>query len=211
MTKTIIAFIIVLFLGSILAFSLVFVHLRGELISLRKELVSLRKEPIHLRDLLREELIHLRVELVFLRVELVSLREELVSLREEPIKEEVIIEEPIKEEVIIEEPIKEEVIIEEPIIEEEEITALQRDRQEYKRDPFFPPLVEVEVEEIEPPPFVPPLKGISWGGERPMAVVGRRIVKEGDMVEGYKVVRIEKEGVILMKGGEKLILILKEE
>lgn len=54
------------------------------------------------------------------------------------------------------------------------------------------------------------LKGIVWDKERPFAILGDSVVVEGDEIDGKKVIRIEKNAVILDECGEQEILKLQE-
>jgi len=52
------------------------------------------------------------------------------------------------------------------------------------------------------------LHGISWSSEpsKRMAVINSTIAREGRIIEGVRVVRIDKKHVVIEKGGEKLVL-----
>ncbi len=54
------------------------------------------------------------------------------------------------------------------------------------------------------------LRGIAAGGEgAPVALVNRRAVGVGEIVDGWKVVRIEPKQVELVRGGETVMLSLR--
>ena len=54
------------------------------------------------------------------------------------------------------------------------------------------------------------LNGVSWRGEVGVAIVNDFIVKEGDVFEGYKAIKILKKGIILEKDGKRHTLGLEE-
>ncbi|MCK4326373.1 hypothetical protein KAW55_06420 [bacterium] len=54
------------------------------------------------------------------------------------------------------------------------------------------------------------LNGVSWKGKVGVAIVNDFIVKEGDVFEGYKVIKILKKGIVLEKGGKRYTLGLEE-
>lgn len=51
------------------------------------------------------------------------------------------------------------------------------------------------TEIIKPPKLQ--IQGIFWGANFPQAIVNKMIVKEGDTIEGVKILRIQKEGLTL--------------
>ena len=53
------------------------------------------------------------------------------------------------------------------------------------------------------------LSGIIWDEENPAAMIGDRIVKEGDMVGKKKVKKIQEDKVILIEAGKEHILELE--
>ena len=57
---------------------------------------------------------------------------------------------------------------------------------------------------VKEPTFV--LKGISFKPRGSVALINDRIVKEGDVIEGYKVIKIEEKRVILWDGKKRKIL-----
>lgn len=66
-------------------------------------------------------------------------------------------------------------------------------------------------EEAEPAMPMPSLdkfkvQGIMWGGRFPQAIVNNKVVIIGDMIEGLKVVNIEKKGVTLSFSGKTALL-----
>ena len=77
-----------------------------------------------------------------------------------------------------------------------------------RKDPFLPPSGK----------YIPPesshaelnLAGIIWDAEKPLAIINDTIVGEGDMIGDKKVIKIEKESVIVVQeDGKKYILKLR--
>ena len=50
------------------------------------------------------------------------------------------------------------------------------------------------------------LKGITWDSAKPFAIIGNRVVVEGDSIDGKKVIKINKDSVILEEAGRQIIL-----
>ncbi len=91
------------------------------------------------------------------------------------------------------------------------IISLQKEKasEQYGRDPFFPSSEISEGKEGQMKGHhiaSLALKGIAWKGKTPMALIGDKIVKEGDAVGEYKVISIQKNRVVLTKDGKELIL-----
>ena len=55
------------------------------------------------------------------------------------------------------------------------------------------------------------LKGIIYSQGEPLAVIGDEVLREGEVIGGYTISKIEEKRVILKKGGEGAILKLEEE
>jgi len=53
------------------------------------------------------------------------------------------------------------------------------------------------------------LKGIIWDIQRPFALIGNRVVVEGDTVDSKKVMKINKDSVVLDNQGKEEILRLE--
>ena len=53
------------------------------------------------------------------------------------------------------------------------------------------------------------LKGIVWDGQKPFAIIGEQVVREGDRVGPQKVIKIEQDAVTLEAGGQREILRLE--
>lgn len=54
------------------------------------------------------------------------------------------------------------------------------------------------------------LTGIIWDKVNPVAVISDQVVREGDLVERFKVKKIYKSKVILIKNGKKIELYINE-
>ena len=95
--------------------------------------------------------------------------------------------------------------------EMEEIIELQKEKasEQYGRDPFFPlsEISEGKERQMKGHHIASlALKGIAWKGNVPMALIGDKIIKEGDTVGEYKVISIQKNRVVLTKDKKELIL-----
>lgn len=53
------------------------------------------------------------------------------------------------------------------------------------------------------------LKGITWDASRPFAIIGTKVVVEGDILDGKKVIKINKDSVVLEEAGRQIILELE--
>ena len=87
---------------------------------------------------------------------------------------------------------------------------------EVERDPFASPLKPSEELQILEKSLIEvkedigmTLTGIVLRGEKLSAVVNRKIVRVGDIIEGKKVIVIEKEQVVLSDGKKKYLLYLR--
>jgi len=83
---------------------------------------------------------------------------------------------------------------------------------EYKaqdlKDPFQPPREEKKPEE-EPKTEITPevipeiplpsleIQGLVWGGNLAQAIINKKIIRIGDMIEGARIIDINKEGIII--------------
>lgn len=54
------------------------------------------------------------------------------------------------------------------------------------------------------------LKGIIWDSRRPFAIIGNNVVIEGDYMDNKKVIRINKDSVVLDNEGKEEILRIEE-
>lgn len=53
------------------------------------------------------------------------------------------------------------------------------------------------------------LKGIIWDSQKPFAIIGDSVVMEGDYIDNKKVIKIDKDAVILDNNGKEEILRLE--
>jgi len=78
-----------------------------------------------------------------------------------------------------------------------------------KRDPF---LIAVKKKEesprIEPPKLV--LKGIAYDEAEPLALINDRVVKQGDTIEGARIVKIDFDRVVVHHGKKEFVIKLIE-
>jgi len=88
-----------------------------------------------------------------------------------------------------------------------------RTRVEYKaenlKDPFAPVKMKEEVKQqaqVEkkeqvalplPPPKLE-IQGVVWGGYFPQAIINKKVVKIGDLIEGARITEINKNGVCIL-------------
>ncbi len=75
------------------------------------------------------------------------------------------------------------------------------------RDPLLSPM-EVQMipaGEVMPPTFT--VQGMVWGGARPMCIVGDKVFKVGDEIEGAKITEINRQGVRFLFHGKTLTVI----
>ncbi len=54
------------------------------------------------------------------------------------------------------------------------------------------------------------LPGVSWAGNKGVALINTDVLAEGEYIHGYKVKKIVKNGVVLMRNGQEIFLQLKE-
>jgi len=84
------------------------------------------------------------------------------------------------------------------------------------RDPFeLPPGVQLKVDEEEgsPEAVKPDIKKVTAiliSASRKVASINHKVVAVGDFIDGEKVLEIEPDRVILVKGGRKKVIILEE-
>ena len=94
-----------------------------------------------------------------------------------------------------------------------EAEGLGRPEVEYKaaglRDPFVNILEEMKsaktgrypVEEIPPPKL--DIQGVIWGDGPSRAIINNKVVSVGDDIEGAKVIKIDKDGIIILYSGRQ--------
>lgn len=74
-----------------------------------------------------------------------------------------------------------------------------------KRDPFLPEIKKKEESpRIEPPKLV--LKGIAYDKIEPLALINDRVVKEGDTIEGARIVKIDFDRVVVHHGKKEFVI-----
>ncbi|MFC1804229.1 hypothetical protein ACFLZ3_00120 [Candidatus Omnitrophota bacterium] len=78
-------------------------------------------------------------------------------------------------------------------------SALRDPFSEYKSEEPVA-LEDKQKKEAATPPSLT-VQGIIWGGKFPQAIINDRAVKEGDSLEGARIVRIEKQGVNILYYG----------
>ena len=88
---------------------------------------------------------------------------------------------------------------------------LGRWRQNWKRDPFLLSLPREEKKKSLLRKFSFSHSGIVWKEGKPLALIDDYIVKEGDTIENYTVIKIDRERVILEEAGKKYELLLKRQ
>lgn len=76
------------------------------------------------------------------------------------------------------------------------------------RDPFQGVKIEKEekASEITTPTALPPsltIQGLVWGGSFPQAIINNKVFKVGDMIEGCRIIDINKGGVTIFFGGRQ--------
>ena len=72
------------------------------------------------------------------------------------------------------------------------------------RDPLLSPM-EVQMipaGEVMPPTFN--VQGMVWGGARPACIVGDKVFRVGDEIEGAKITEINRQGVRFLFNGKTL-------
>jgi len=76
---------------------------------------------------------------------------------------------------------------------------------ESRRDPFLL-LVKAKKKSlpVEPPKLV--LKGIAWDETEPLALINDLVVKEGDTIQGARIVKIDFDRVAVLYGSKKFVI-----
>jgi hypothetical protein len=78
----------------------------------------------------------------------------------------------------------------------------------WSRDPF---VAQGKLKKKGPSaPTTLHLSGIMWDEKKPAAIINDNIVSAGDEVQGKKIIKIEKDKVILQEDGQEYILRLEE-
>ncbi|MDD5065254.1 MAG: hypothetical protein PHQ35_10925 [Phycisphaerae bacterium] len=70
------------------------------------------------------------------------------------------------------------------------------------KDVVTPKTVMVTLKEAVSPKDIT-VKGILYSADNPSALIGEKIVREGDIIDGVKVVKINKDSVEFERDGEK--------
>jgi len=94
-------------------------------------------------------------------------------------------------------------------LEEQEKLSKKLVYHKGKRDPFL--LVIKKKEEsprLEPPKLI--LKGIAYDKTEPLALINDRVVKEGDTIEGARIVKIDFDRVVVHHGKKEFVIKLIE-
>ena len=86
---------------------------------------------------------------------------------------------------------------------------IERASLPWGRDPFFAAPPEVVPEDTAKPPLV--CTGVTYRGDRPLALINHAVVAEGETIGGYFVRTITETGVVVEKGGEQYVLRIGEE
>jgi len=90
-----------------------------------------------------------------------------------------------------------------PITREQEAQEAKTLLKELKQiNPFLPEHVSTAVQKET----ASVLKGIFWDDARPFAIIGDKVIVEGDSVDGKKVRKINKDSVILDNKGQEEVL-----
>jgi len=78
------------------------------------------------------------------------------------------------------------------------------------RDPFLPAIKKKEKENlsVQPPKLV--LKGIAWDETEPLALINDLIVKEGDIIQEAKIVKIDFDQVAIRYHSKRFVIKLIE-
>ncbi len=90
-------------------------------------------------------------------------------------------------------------------------------KEEGSKDPFSVPdsfrnvishLLVPKQEDVALPSLS--VSGAVWGGASPQAIINGKILKEGDTIEGATILKIEKEGIILLYRGRQVTIPLSK-
>lgn len=78
-----------------------------------------------------------------------------------------------------------------------------------RRDPFVLPIKTKEKSlPVQPPKLV--LKGIAWDETEPLALINDLVVKEGDTIQGARIVKIDFDRVTVQYRSKKFVIKLIE-
>jgi type II secretory pathway component PulC len=99
-----------------------------------------------------------------------------------------------------------------PEPKKESLEQLEKQEMEYllnelrKKNPFRPDHVSSVIMQ---PEGGTDLKGIVWDKQKPFAIIGDTVAMEGDSVDGKKVIKINKDSVVLEEEGRQVTLRLE--
>ena len=83
------------------------------------------------------------------------------------------------------------------------LETLRRQIEEQKKTETTPetelPAIPIEIPDLK-------LEGIFWGTKKPQAIINRTIVSVGDDIEEGKILAIERDGVTVSFGAQKVVL-----
>lgn len=91
-----------------------------------------------------------------------------------------------------------------PQLDKQELESLLKELKQ--KNPFRPDHVSGIISEVK---GSTELRGIIWDSRRPFALIGDRVIVEGDSIDGKKVLKINKDSVILDNKGTEEILKLE--
>jgi len=92
---------------------------------------------------------------------------------------------------------------------------LARPKVEYNaetyEDPFEGPVIEQDAGAVVSGAQKKPLpaltvQGVVWGGIFPQAIINNKVVKVGDIIEGVRILAIDKEGITIFFEGDQFKL-----
>lgn len=75
-----------------------------------------------------------------------------------------------------------------------------------ERDPFRGKKDEGQSFQQSGPDIQPPtllIQGIVWGGSFPQAIINNRVVKVGDIIDGARIIDIDKNGITIFFEGQQ--------
>ena len=80
------------------------------------------------------------------------------------------------------------------------------------RDPLMPPTEKAAKVRKPAPTKLPPLslKGIAWDETQPLALINDLVLKEGDTIQGAKIVKIDFDRVQVLYSSKKFLIKLIE-
>lgn len=91
-----------------------------------------------------------------------------------------------------------------PQLDKQESESLLRELKQ--KNPFRPDHISGIISEVK---GSTELRGIIWDSRRPFALIGDRVIVEGDSIDGKKVLKINKDSVVLDNRGKEEVLKLE--